>query len=199
MKTTLFLFVMLLSATLLGSTKQKLKSGYQPGGIISLNNDTIAADIKFESILKLQNEVKFIDAGGKKKSFKPGVISGFFVNTNNGKLIFESRDDIRISVFPSKKGDFVLRVSKDIYPLYYFVTTKMINTGIESEMVEVPHYLVRMDYRWFHYNKDNFEDCVKLFKDDRSLVKDIEKSKYQFSDFPEIVARYCMTIKSKNK
>jgi len=199
MKTTLLILVFLVPFTLLGEENQKKKQNYKSGGIISLNNDTIQAQIKMESILKYQTEVKFIDGGGKRKSFKPGVINGFFIDNEGERTIFESRDDIRISVFPSKKGNFVLRISNDVYPLYYFVTTKMKNTGIESEMVEVPHYLVHMDYRWYHYNQDNFEDCALIFKDVRSLAKDIEKNKYDFNDFPEIVDRYCQAIKTKKR
>lgn len=199
MKTTLLVLFLAVSLTTLGIAPQKQKQNYQPGGIISLNNDTIFASIKMENILKLQNEVKFIDAGGKKKSFKPGVISGYFIDSENGRIHFESRDDIRLSVFPSKSGDFVLRLSDDIYPLYYFVTTKMENIGVESEMAEIPYYLVRMDYRWYNYNKDSFKTCAKIFKEDKGLVRDIEKGRYSFSDFPEIVDRYCQSIKAKNQ
>jgi len=199
MKTTIALLIIFLHINLFATSYQKEKPGYLKGGIISLNNDTISASIKMENILKLQNEVKFIDAGGKKKSFKPGVITGFFIETENGRVNFESRDDIRLSVFPSKNGDFVLRLSDDIYPLYYFVTTKMENTGIESEMNEIPHYLVHMDYRWYNFNKNSFKTCTNIFKEDKALVKDIENDRYDFSDFPEIVDRYCQTMKGKNK
>lgn len=193
------MLLIIASLNVFGKSFQKKKQGYLPGGIISLNNDTIAASIKKENILKLQSEVKFIDAGGKKKSFKPGVISGFFMDTENGRVTFESRDDIRLSIFPSKDGNFILRLSDNIYPLYYFVTTKMENTGIESEIIEVPHYMVLMDFRWYNYNEDSFETCTKLFSDDKALVKDIENGRYKFSDFPEIVERYCETIKAKHK
>ncbi|MCY1722477.1 hypothetical protein OU798_19160 [Prolixibacteraceae bacterium Z1-6] len=199
MKTIAFLLIFVIPIPIFANNTQQKRTGYTEGGIISLNNDTIAASIKMENILKLQTEVKFIDAGGKKKSFKPGVINGFFMDTENGRVNFESRDDIRISVFPSKKGNFVLRLTDDIYPLYYFVTTKMQNTGIESEMTEIPHYLVHMDYRWYHFNENNFEDCVTIFKEDKGLVKDIKNERYSFSDFPEIVERYCNTIKSIHK
>ncbi|WP_319503570.1 hypothetical protein [uncultured Draconibacterium sp.] len=198
MKTTSLLLSIFIYLSMSYGSINKQKKGYVNGGIISLNNDTIAASIKKENILKLQSEVKFIDAGGKKKSFKPGVISGFFMDTENGRATFESRDDIQLSIFPSKNGNFVLRLSNNIYPLYYFVTTKMENTGIESEMKEVPHYLVLMGYRWYNYNEDSFETCTKLFSDDKALVKDIENGRYEFSDFPEIVERYCETIKAKH-
>lgn len=196
MKTLTFLLILALPLFTFADFNTKQKQGYSKGGIISLNNDTIAASIKMENILKLQNEVKFIDSGGKKKSFKPSLIKGYFIETENGRVNFESRDDIRISVFPSKKGNFVLRLSDDIYPLYYFVTKKMENTGIESEMTEIPHYLVHMDYRWFHYEKDNYKEVAKIFKEDRALVKDIKQGRYNFGDFSEIVDRYCQTIKA---
>ncbi|WP_303917694.1 hypothetical protein [Draconibacterium sediminis] len=199
MKTISVLTSIVLCLLMFYGGNNEQKKGYVKGGIISLNNDTIAASIKKENILKLQSEVKFIDAGGKKKSFKPGVISGFFMDTENGRVIFESRDDIRLSIFPSKNGNFVLRLSNNIYPLYYFVTTKIENTGIESEIIEVPHYMVFMDFRWYNYNMDSFETCTKLFSEDKTLVKDIENGRYEFSDFPEIVERYCETIKAKRK
>lgn len=199
MKTIQLVLLLAISFSLFGNAPQKKKGNYLPGGIISLNNDTIAASIKMENILKLQAEVKFIDAGGKKKSFKPGLISGYFIETENGRVNFESRDDIRISVFPSKNGNFVLRLSDNIYPLYYFVTTKMQNTGIESEMAEIPHYLVHMDYRWYHYEKSSFKTSVKIFKENKGLVKDIEKDRYSFGDFPEIVDRYCESIKARKQ
>ena len=197
MKTTLLLLFIILSLTAFSSSFQKKKQGYLPGAIISLNNDTIYADIKSDKILKLQTAVKFIDDGGKKKTFKPGMINGFYYETEEGKMFFESRDDIRISIFPSKKGNFVHRISNDIYPLYYFETSRMENTGPESVMVAVPHYLVYLDFRWYHYNKDNFEDCDKLFKDVRSLSRDIQNNKYRFEDFPEIVERYCKGVKAR--
>lgn len=199
MKTITFLLIFIIPLHLFANNNQQKKPGYNDGGIISLNNDTIAASIKMENILKLQSEVKFIDAGGKKKSFKPGLISGYFIETENGRVNFESRDDIRISVFPSKNGDFVLRLTDDIYPLYYYVTTKMKNTGIESEMKEIPHYLVHMDYRWYHYEESSFKTCAKIFKENKGLVKDIENGRYSFRDFPEIIDRYCLSIKEKNK
>jgi hypothetical protein len=197
MKTQLLLVLFIFPLTIFAKDLQKVKQGYAQGGIISLNNDTIYASIKRENILKLQSEVKFIDAGGKRKSFKPGLISGYFFETENGRVNFESRDDIRISIFPSKNGNFVLRLSDEIYPLYYFVTTKMKNTGIESEMLEVPHYLVHMDYRWYHYEENSFKDCAKIFNENKGLAKDIESGVYSFGDFPEIHDRYIQSIKGR--
>lgn len=196
MKTVCILIIAILPLFLIG--KEKMKPQHFPGGIISLNNDTIPAEIIFESILKSQSQVKFIDAGGKKKVFKPQTIKGFFVTTKSKKLYFESRNDIRISVFPSKKGNFVLRISNDIYPLYYFVTSRMKNIGIETQMIQIPNYLIRMDNRWHHFNEHNFTDCTKIFSDDAALVKAIKNGQYKFENFPEIVARYCKSIESLN-
>ncbi|WP_346854159.1 hypothetical protein [uncultured Draconibacterium sp.] len=197
MKTLLLFIIFIFPFAISAQKVQKVKQGYAQGGIISLNNDTIYASIKQENILKLQSEVKFIDGGGKKKSFKPGLINGYFFETENGRVNFESRDDIRISIFPSKNGNFVLRLSDDIYPLYYFVTTKMKNTGIESELVEIPHYLVHMDYRWYHYDTNSFKDCAKIFSENTGLVRDIESGAYSFGDFPEILDRYTQSIKGR--
>ncbi len=171
------------------------KDRYFPGGIISLNNDTIAANILLENITKMQKQVKFIDAGGKKKSFKPNMINGYFLEAEDEKMFFESRDDINLTAFPSSKGYFYYRVSNDAIPLYYFVTTKMENTGVESQMAEVKNYLVKKDLRWYLYTKENFRDCVKLFEDNRMLVNDIKNNKYDFEQFPEIVKRYCSSMK----
>ncbi len=197
MKAIIISLILIASYASFEGVSQKSKPGYYPGGIISLNNDTVFADIKFESIVSLQGRVKFIDAGGKRKSFKPDMIQGFFIKINNKELFFESRDDIKVSVFSPKRGSFINRISNDIYPLYYYITTRMENTGVESRMVEEPNYLVRMDYRWYKYNNSNFEDCIEIFEQDRNLVKDIEKGKYSFIEFPEIVSRYCNTIKTK--
>lgn len=168
---------------------------YFPGGIISLNHDTITADILLENITKMQKQVKFIDAGGKKKSFKPDMINGFFLETEEEKMIFESRNDINLTAFPSNKGFFYYRISNDAIPLYYFVTTKMENTGVESQMSEVKNYLIRKDLRWYLYSKENFKDCVSLFEDNRMLVNDIKNNNYNFEQFPEIVKRYCSSMK----
>lgn len=174
------------------------KDKYFPGGIISLNNDTIAASILLENITKMQNQVKFIDAGGKKKSFKPDMINGYFLESEDEKMIFESRDDINLTAFPSNKGHFYYRVSNDAIPLYYFITTKMENTGVESQMAEVQNYLVKKDFRWYLYTKENFRDCVKLFEDNRMLVNDIKNNKYIFEQFPEIVKRYCSSMQQED-
>ncbi len=195
MKQFLILLILIIPFSLFVNGEQKKASKYRPGGIISLNKDTIAAQIKMESMTKLQQEVKFIDAGGKKKSFKPTMISGFYFESDDGKMFFESRKDIRISAFGSRKGYFVHRVSNDILPLYYFVTNKIINTGVESKTVQIPSYLIQKDYQWNHYTTNNFEDCVKIFGENINLVKDIENHKYSFDDFPEIVERYCKSIK----
>jgi len=195
MKSIVCLLLFIFPLSLWSNSFQKEKTAYRKGGIISLNNDTISADIKVVSILDFQKEVNFIDAGGKKKSFKPKMIEGFFLIAENDTMAFESRNDIQIGAFPSKKGNFVYRVSNDICPLYFYLTTKMNNIGVEVAMTEVPHYMVRIDYRSYHYQESNFEECVSIFKDNRMLVKDIQDNKYSFSDFPEIVARYCQSIK----
>lgn len=191
-----FLFCVLFYSISFDAASQE-NERYFPGGIISLNNDTIKANILLEHITKMQNKVRFIDAGGKKKSFKPPMINGYFLETDGGKMIFESRNDITLSAFPSKKGHFYYRVNDDLYPLYYFVNTKMVNTGIESEMEEVKSYLIRMNMRWHEFTEENYKDCVKLFSTNRSLVNDIENNAYQFEDFPEIVHRYCVSLSSE--
>ncbi|HCE58218.1 MAG TPA: hypothetical protein DER09_10415 [Prolixibacteraceae bacterium] len=175
-------------------TEKNKNDKYFPGGIISLNNDTVAAKILLENITKMQKQVKFIDAGGKKKSFKPDMINGFFLEAEDEKMIFESRDDINLTAFPSNKGYFYYRISNDAIPLYYFVTTKMANTGVESQMEEVQNYVVKKDFRWYLYTKENYEDCVKIFEDNRMLVNDIKNGKYTFAQFPEIVKRYCSSM-----
>lgn len=195
MKQKIILLILLIPFSLFANEPQKKDSNYRPGGIISLNHDTIAAQIKLESILNLQKVVKFIDAGGKKKSFKPQMISGFYFDTETDKMFFESRKDIRISAFTSKNGYFVNRVSDDILPLYYFVTTKIVNTGIESETVQVPYYLIHRNYRWNHYTIESFEDCAEMFTENSTLVKDIKNGKYTFDDFPKIVERFCNSLK----
>ncbi len=195
MKTKFFVLIPLIAISLFTYGQKKSSDKYRPGGIISLNKDTIAAQIKMESITNLQQKVNFIDAGGKKKSFKPNMIYGFYFKTEDGKMIFESRKDIRISAFVSRKGFFINRVSNDIFPLYYFVTTKIVNTGVESQTVQVPYYMIQKDYRWNYYTTENFEDCVKIFSESSSLVKDIQDKKYTFDDFPQIVERFCKSIK----
>jgi len=198
MRTFLLTLILVLSTQVIFSQPGKKDKRYFPGGIISLNNDTIQANILLENITKMQNEVKFIDAGGKKKSFKPPMINGFFLETEEGKMIFESRDDIILSAFPSKKGHFYYRVSNEVILLYFYVTTRMENTGIESEMVEVKNYLLRKNLRWQLFTKENYKDCVKLFDDNRSLVRDIENNQYEFEQFPEIIHRYVLSMQSQN-
>ncbi|MFV0593234.1 MAG: hypothetical protein ACK5M7_17810 [Draconibacterium sp.] len=198
MRSFLFTLILVLASQLTFSNNNKKDKRYFPGGIISLNNDTIQASILMENITKMQNEVKFIDAGGKKKSFKPPMINGFFLQTEGGKMIFESRDDINLSAFPSKKGHFYYRVSNEVIPLYYYVTTRMENTGIESEMVEVKNYIFRMNLRWQLFTKENYKDCVKLFEDNRALVRDIENDQYEFEQFPEIIHRYVVSMQAQD-
>lgn len=178
-----------------GQKGNRNADNYFPGGIISLNNDTITANILLENITKMQKQVKFIDAGGRKKSFKPDMINGYFLEAEEEKMYFESRNDINLTAFPSNKGFFYYRISNDAIPLYYFVTTKMENTGVESQMTEVKNYLIRKDLRWYLYNNENFKDCVGLFEDNRMLVNDIKNNKYSFEQFPEIVKRYCSSMK----
>ena len=113
------------------------------------------------------------------------------------KTLEDSLEETKRRKGSSKKGNFVHRISNDIYPLYYFETSKMENTGPESVMVAVPNYLVYMDFRWYYYNEDNFEECALLFKDVRNLSSDIKKEKYRFEDFPEIVERYCAAVKAR--
>ena len=197
MKHVVFLFICVLFSLFTFNSSAQENDRYFPGGIISLNNDTIKANILLEHITKMQKKVRFIDAGGKKKSFKPTMINGYFLQTEGGKMVFESRSDITLSAFPSKKGNFYYRVSNDIYPLYYFVGTKMVNTGIESEMEEVKSYLIKMNMRWYEFTEESYKDCVKLFSMNRSLVNDIENDVYQFEDFPEIVHRYCVSLSTE--
>lgn len=199
MKSLLFILVVILSYSFTNSDSPQEKDSYFPGGIISLNNDTIKATILLENITKMQNKVRFIDAGGKKKSFKPPMINGFFLETDGGRMVFESRDDIALSAFPSKKGHFYYRVSNELYPLYYFVNTEMVNTGIESEMVEVKNYLIQMNLRWYQFTKENYKDyCEKLFNSNRALVRDIENDQYKFEQFPDILHRYVVSLQSQN-
>lgn len=192
-KSTLLMFF-LVPLFAFAQTDKNKNDNYFPGGIISLNNDTVAATILLENITKMQKQVKFIDAGGKKKSFKPDMINGFFLEAEEEKMIFESRDDINLTAFPSNKGYFYYRISNDAVPLYYFVSTRMENTGVESQMEEVQNYIVKKDLRWYLYTKENFEDCIKLFEDNRMLVNDIKNRKYTFEQFPEIVKRYCSSM-----
>ncbi len=197
MKTTLLLLLFLLPFCLFSQTRQTAKSGYRPGGIISRNNDTILVDIKLESIYLLQNEVKFIDESGKKKSFKPNIINGFYFDTEDEKMVFESRNDIRVSALAPKYGYFINRVTNDVCPLYYFVNHKMVNVGIESNMVNIPYYLILKNGNWEYISSESFDDCVNVFKDDAALVNDIKADKYSFNDIPEMVKRYCKSVKKK--
>ena len=199
MKAPLYLLLLLLPICLYSEGAQNKISKYRSGGIISLNNDTIYAKIKFEPIYNLQDEIKYIDAGGKKKTLKPDRANGFFFDTDDGKIIFESRKDIRISAFPSKNGYFVYRISNDIYPLYYFVLCKMVNIGVELSTVQVPYYLIRKNFEWHIIRVENFKDCVEIFMEYDVLVKDIKNNKYTFDDVPKITERYCQLVKNETK
>ncbi len=197
MRITLYLLISIFSISLYSEGVQNKQSKYRPGGIISLNNDTILANIKLESIYDLQNKINFIDAGGKKKSFKPDIINGFYFDTEDGKMIFESRDDVQISALPSKRGYFVNRISNDICPLYYFVTRKMINLGVESKLITIPYYLIHKNNSWHYINTESFGDCVKIFRDYDVMVKDIKDDKYTFDDIPNMVEKYCQFVKNR--
>ena len=197
MKTTLLLLILLLPICVFSQTNQDVNPDYLPGGIISLNNDTILVDIKLESILVLQDKVKFIDASGTKKSFKPPIIKGFYFDVDDGGMVFESRNDVRVSAFPSKYGYFVNRVSNGICPLYYFELQKMKSVGMESKMVKVPYFLILKNNSWEYVNSDSFEDCINIFSDDIILVSNIKSGKYTFDDIPKMVEKYCKFLKLK--
>ena len=194
MKQRIVLLLVVISSFTFANEKQKKNSNYLPGGIICLNNDIVAVQIKNDEIINLQKEVKLIDLEGNKQTFKPNMISVFFYDTENGRMIFESHKNLGITAFRPKNGYFLCRLSNNIYPLYYFVEKKMTKIGVESKMVPMPSYIIKRDNNWFYYNESNFKDFAKNFSENTQLAKDLKNNKYTFEDFPEIFQRYCNSI-----
>ncbi len=185
------------------------KEQYAHGMIFLLNRDTIEAYIKVEKIVKMQEQIEFIDTAGFEYSVKPSQAAGFCLLFPEDTMVFESRDDLVNAIFKSKKEpySFVLRLKEGNMPLYYFYEEKLEMSGVDQILVEKPRYLALFRNVLHPIRRKYFKNDVRKIyllmrregfgNEIDELMNDVEKNKYSYEETPKTISRIDAILSSK--
>ena len=138
---------------------------YSRGKIFLKNNDTVDVYVKVESLYNMQSGIQYVDSTWNEYSLIPSKASGFCLLYQNDTMYFESRKDLKMVLFSSKKSksSFIHRVSNGNLPLYYFVDKELVMDGIDQVSADFPRYMVLLDQEWFSITVKYFvSDFKKL-------------------------------------
>ena|GEM_PF-1060794 len=174
---------------------------YSRGKIFLPNNDTLDVYIKVESLYNMQSGIQYVDSTGNEYSLIPSKAKGFCLLYKNDTMYFESRKDLKMVLFSSRKSksSFIHRISNGNLPLYSFVEKKLVRDGIDQVLADFPRYMVLLDQEWFSITVKYFvSDLKRLFSNlkgeynaeqMKALMNEIEDGKYKFEDTPLIIER----------
>ena len=174
---------------------------YSRGKIFLQNNDTVDVYVKVESLYNMQSSIQYVDSTGNEYFLLPSNASGFCLLYKNDTMYFESRKDLKMVLFSSKKSksSFIHRVSNGNLPLYYFVEKELVSDGIDQVLADFPRYMVLLDQEWFSitvkYFVSDFKKLISNLKGEynmeqmKALMNEIEDGKYKFEDTPLIIER----------
>lgn len=166
MKTSAIIFILMIVSLSLFS-QQIVKDGkYSKGKIFLQKNDTVNAYIKVESIYNMQDGIRYLDSIGNEHLLLPSKALGFCLLYKNDRMYFESRKDLNMVLFVSKKtkNNFIYRISGGSLPLYYFIEKQLVMDGIDQVQADRPRYLVLFDQDWYPISSKYFiGEFQKLF------------------------------------
>ena len=143
MKSSILILVFLIVPFVLFSASSPKDVKFSKGKIFFQNGDTVNVYIKVAKLYDLQSGIQYLDTAGNEHSLLPSKAKGFCLLYKNETLYFESRKDLKMVLFSSKKSksSFVNKVSGGNMPLYYFVEKKLVMDGIDQVSVELANAL----------------------------------------------------------
>ncbi len=210
MKTSLLLFIFIIVPFCLFS-QQIVKDGkYSMGKIFLQKSDTVNVYVKVESIYNMQDGIQYLDSAGNEHSLLPSKALGFCLLYKNDTMYFESRKDLNMVLFVSRKtkNNFVYRISGGSLPLYYFIEKQLVMDGIDQVQADRPRYLVLFDQDWYPISSKYFiGEFQKLFsnlkdvynaKEMKVLLNEIIDGKYSFEETPAVIDRLSKLTKAQN-
>lgn len=210
MRTSLLIFILVIVPFCLFSEAIVKDGKYSKGKIFFQKNDTLNVYVKVESIYNMQDGIHYLDSTGNEHSLLPSKATGFCLLYKNDTMYFESRKDLNLVLFVSKKTKhkFVYRVSDGSLPLYYFVEKQLVMDGIDQVQADRPRYLVVFDDEWYSISSKYFiNEFRKLFsnlkgtydaRELKALLNEIADGKYNFEDTPAIIERLSKIPVSQN-
>ena len=134
MKTTALFIIFIIVPVCLFSQQIAKDGKYSKGKIFLQNNDTVNVYVKVESIYNMQDGILYLDSVGNEHPLLPSKAFGFCLLYKNDTMNFESRKDLNMVLFVSKKtkNNFVYRISGGSLPLYYFIEKQLVMDGIDQ-------------------------------------------------------------------
>ena len=202
MKSSILILVFLIVPFVLFSASSPKDVKFSKGKIFFQNGDTVNVYIKVAKLYDLQSGIQYLDTAGNEHSLLPSKAKGFCLLYKNETLYFESRKDLKMVLFSSKKSksSFVNKVSGGNMPLYYFVEKKLVMDGIDQVSVEFPHYMILLNQEWISistkYFVNDFRKLVSSLKGEynaeqmKALMNEIIDGKYKFEDTPVVVEKF---------
>lgn len=201
MKTNILIFIFGIIPFWLFSNIDAKDVKYSRGKIYLPNNDTVNVYVRSESIYNMQSGIHYLDSTGTEHSLVPTKAKGFVLLYKNDTMEFESRKDLKMVLFTSKKSksSFIYRVSNGHLPLFYFVEKQLVMDGIDQVLSDFPRYMILLDQEWFSVTPKSFvSDLKKLVSNLKGelntdqinlLWKDVVDEKYKFGDTPLFIER----------
>jgi len=210
MKIALLILIFAISPFWLFSDEKTKDTKYSRGKIYLLNNDTVDVYVKSEPVYDMQGGIHYLDSTGTAFSLLPSKAKGFSLLYKNDTMNFESRKDLKMVLFTSKKSksNFIYWVSNGSLPLYYFVEKQLVMDGIDQVKVDVPRYMVLVDQDWFSITSKSYAaDFTRLISNlkevynneqMKALLTEVADGKYKFDDTPLVIARLTKIPAFKN-
>lgn len=210
MKIALLILVFAIVPFWLYSDEKDKDTKYARGKIYLLNNDTVDVYVKSESVYDMQGGINYLDSTGTAYSLIPSKAKGFSLFYKNDTMDFESRKDLRLVLFTSKKtkSNFIYRVSNGSLPLFYFVEKQLVMDGIDQVQVDFPRYMILLDQEWFSITSKSFAaDFTKLVSNlkevynneqMKALLTEVADGKYKFDDTPLLIEKLTKIPAFKN-
>lgn len=201
MKNIVLMLIFALSPFFLSADEISKDLTYAHGKLFLQNNDTINVYIKVESIYKMQNGIQYVDTVGHEFTLLPNKAKGFCLMYKNDTMYFESRKDLKMVLFTSKrtKSSFIYRISNGKLPLFYYVEKELKMDGIDQVTVDTPRYLILLDNEWFSLTKKYFaSDFKKLISNLKGVLNkgqmdklyyDVADEKFNFDNAPLLIEK----------
>jgi|GEM_PF-2179311 len=191
----------------------KAEDKYAKAHIVMHSKDTMNIYVKSTSLYELQNRLEYKDAFGKIHVLTPNDVKSFYFVDKKDTTWFESKRGLNLGFLENDERSvyFMMRVSKNHVPLYYFVRAKNKREGFDEYTQYSPNYLVFYESDWYVMTETNYTSkLIKLFKvlklglgydvlmDFEKLERDIKRDKYKFEEIPEIFEKYNSIYQSQN-
>ena len=213
MKKILFYSLCFFITILFTSNETFAQKNFIEGYIITLKKDTVKGTIDYREWNLNPSSIHFIDATGKKSTFKPDDISGFYVppkdlyisshvsidlSSIEPKDLIEHKDpkivkDTALFLLTVVKGKASLYYMKDHNNREHYYVSKDGNPLIE--LLIKKNYMDNYDGNTMNHNYLATVELFKgqlilLFDDCPSLKRNINNSEYLYSSIRSLVIKY---------